>query len=564
MVCLHLNKQADTAKSDHLVVMDSRIEQWFTMAIISPRGQMSTNTNRKIKRSGRLDITNQGKRQQYQRNPSLIASYKLRHPLVSTRFRKPVQGKCGGSPEDSICWSQVPSERFRPARGKLEKPPILQRSRTNALLQAARANIRIVLQRANLKSKLLRSFRYSSPSVTAMNQWEISPWHSFLCESPKIGCAAATDLRADCGSRMLLTNKAENSANRRSISAEITQSPDDAVDSSDSARLEEQAHVQGYGSPTALMFLHSDRLYTAPSKSVRFSLVKICHQNLLPKCQRKRPGQTGSRGEARNKHLFGDGPVDSKLMANPVAFVDSCSHKRVPTHLATTPLCILRSNVADASTIDKNDARGKASLTRTDHPTYAESSLPLSLVNDKSAAVNSKLKREQQKEYSSTSKTTAKLPQPPVFTTGDSRSEDSRRIFTKNLKLPNYSSTPSKLDSLIVHSVVTGGPEDYRHETSKAIPKHATYAGSITLVVDNPGAQFTHQRVRKIPCLDADLARYHRQVLSRCQSFAILHSNLIRQQLSLSSRNSHSKPQLLVRPKPVLRLSGASHLHTNP
>ncbi|GAA55703.1 hypothetical protein CLF_108755 [Clonorchis sinensis] len=189
-------------------------------------------------------------------------------------------------------------------------------------------------------------------------------------------------------------------------------------------------------------------------------------------------GHSSSREEAQ-KRL----PDGAKLKAKPIVVIAPCAPESTQRQTTTTPDSNFYSTTADPSNAKGSDALEEASLTWTGRPKYVELLALLSITDDKGAAVNStpesQLSWIGSDERSQVPKPTGK---PTTCADVDIGELCENRTATETVKLPISSSTPSKVASLIVDTVVAQDLDSQSLKPDHSEPESPSYTQLVTLI----------------------------------------------------------------------------------
>ncbi|GAA54266.1 hypothetical protein CLF_113179 [Clonorchis sinensis] len=204
---------------------------------------------------------------------------------------------------------------------------------------------------------------------------------------------------------------------------------------------------------------------TAPLVDRRKTLERaVCIQKANPMIRRlsedrpldaRKLCHSSSREEVRKRLPDGAISADPKLKAKPIVVIAPCAPESTPRQTTATPDSSFYSTAADPSNSKGSDALEEANLTWTERPKYVELSALLSITDDKGATVNSTPKLQTSwigsDERCQVAKPTGK---PTTCADVDIGEFCENRTTTETVKLPISSSTPSKVASLVVDTVV--------------------------------------------------------------------------------------------------------------
>ncbi|GAA53534.1 hypothetical protein CLF_110433 [Clonorchis sinensis] len=223
-------------------------------------------------------------------------------------------------------------------------------------------------------------------------------------------------------------------------------------------------------------------------------------------------GHSSSREEVRKRLPDDASSADPKLKAKPIVVIAPCAPESTPRQTTATPDSSFYSTTADPSNSKGSDALEEASLTWTERPKYVELSALLSVTDDKGATVNSTPKSQPSwigsDERSQVTKPTGK---PTTCADVDIGECCENRTTTEAVKLPISSSTPSKVASLILDTVVAQDHDSQSLKPDHGEPDSPSYTQLATLIAGEsdvhtsakerrlqPNKPYTTRQIRKL------------------------------------------------------------------
>ncbi|GAA49094.1 hypothetical protein CLF_102476 [Clonorchis sinensis] len=148
------------------------------------------------------------------------------------------------------------------------------------------------------------------------------------------------------------------------------------------------------------------------------------------------------------------------LMVKPIVVTASCAPERTPKQPTAAPDSSFYSTTADLSTSKGSDSLGEVSLTLKGRPTYVELSALLSVTDDEGETVNLhssiNFRAGLFRRAESSGEAYRQAAACADLDTGECCEN---RTTTENVKLPKSSSTPSKVASLVVDTIVAQDPD---------------------------------------------------------------------------------------------------------
>ncbi|GAA47169.1 hypothetical protein CLF_100039 [Clonorchis sinensis] len=211
------------------------------------------------------------------------------------------------------------------------------------------------------------------------------------------------------------------------------------------------------------------------------------------------------------------GHSSSREEAKPIVVIAPCAPESTPRQTTATPDSSFYSTTADPSNSIGSDSLEEASLTWTERPKYVELSALLSVTDVKGATANSTPKSQPSwigsDERSQVAKPTGK---PTTCADVDIGECCENRTTTEAVKRPISSSTPSKVVSLIVDTVVAKDPGSQGLETDHSEPESPSYTQLARLIVDDSDLHTSTKERRLQPNQPHTICQI-RQLLACCK-----------------------------------------------